>query len=88
MALFLALAPVALASTTWYVNGKTGSDNNDCKSPTTACKTIRHAISLASSGDSVSAAAATYTENLTIGISLKVMGASAATTGLEHQERS
>ena len=29
MALFLTLAPAAFASTTWYVNGTTGSDNND-----------------------------------------------------------
>jgi hypothetical protein len=36
MALFLALAPAALASTTWYVDGVNGSDINDCKSPTTA----------------------------------------------------
>src|SRR5215469_10260417 len=75
-----AFAPNALASTTWYVNGTTGSDNNNCKSPTTACKTIGHAISLAASGDSISVAAATYSENLTISISLKIIGASAATT--------
>jgi hypothetical protein len=80
MALFLALPPTARASTTWYVNGTTGSDSNDCKSPTTACKTIGHAISLAASGDSIFVAAATYTENLTIGIGLKIIGASAATT--------
>jgi hypothetical protein len=48
-ALLLALAPAALASNTWYVNGVTGSDSNNCMSPTTACKTIGHAISLASS---------------------------------------
>jgi len=80
MALFLALPPTAWASTTWYVNSTTGSDNNDCKSPTTACKTIGHAISLAASGDSISVAAATYTENLTIGISLKILGTNASTT--------
>jgi hypothetical protein len=48
--------------------------------PTTACKTIKHAISLASSGDTIMVAAATYTENLTIGISLKVIGSGARTT--------
>ena len=77
MALFLALAPAALASTTWYVDGVNGNDRNDCKSSTTACKTIGHAISRASSGDSIIAAAATYNENLRIGISLNVTGSSA-----------
>jgi hypothetical protein len=77
--LFLALAPFAMA-TTWYVNGVNGSDNNNCLSSTTACKTIGHAISHASSGDSIKVAAATYTENLTIGISLSVAGSSASTT--------
>ena len=80
LALFLAVIPTALASTTWYADGVNGNDGNDCKSSTTACKTIGHAISLASSGDSVFVAAATYTENLTISISLKLIGASAATT--------
>jgi hypothetical protein len=70
--LFLALVPTAMASSKWYVDGVNGSDNNDCKSPQTACKTIGHAISLASSGDSILVAAATYTENLTIRFSLKV----------------
>ena len=73
------LAPSAWA-TTWYVNGVTGNDSNDCTSPTTACKTIGNAISLAASGDTVRVAAATYTENLTIGISLKILGADAMTT--------
>ena len=80
LALFSALAPAALASTTWYVNGNSGSDSNNCKSPSTACKTIGHAISLAASGDSISVTAATYKENLTIGISLKIFGSNASTT--------
>jgi hypothetical protein len=80
MALFLAVAPTAVASTRRYVNGVTGSDSNNCLSPTTACKTIGHAISLASSSDSIMVAAATYTENLTIGFSLTVVGSGAGTT--------
>jgi hypothetical protein len=80
LALFLALAPTALASTKWYVDGVHGSDSNNCKSPRTACKTIGHAISLASSGDSIMVAAANYTESLTIGFSLKVVGSGANTT--------
>ena len=58
-----------------YVDGVNGNDNNNCKSRQHACKTIGHAISLASSGDS-----ATYTENLTININLKVIGSGAQTT--------
>jgi hypothetical protein len=80
LALFLAMAPTAMASTTWYVDGVNGNDNNDCKTPQTACRTIGQAISLASSGDSIIVAAATYTENLTIDLSLRVIGAGAKTT--------
>src|SRR5271157_4386667 len=79
-AMVLALASTAVATTKWYVNGVSGSDSNNCLSSTTACKTIGHAISLSASGDSVRVAAATYTENVTIGISLSITGSNAATT--------
>lgn len=79
-ALSVPLPSTAVASTTWYVNGVSGSNTNNCLSSTTACKTIRHAISLAASGDSVIVAAATYTENLTIGKSLSMLGSGATTT--------
>ena len=80
MLLFLMLGGNAFASTTWYVNGVSGNDSNNCKSPTTACKTIGHAIALASSGDTVMVAAATYTENISISFSLTILGANAQTT--------
>jgi hypothetical protein len=80
MALCLAMGLTASASTTRYVNGVTGRDSNNCLSPTTACKTIGHAISLSLSGDSIVVAAATYTENLTIGLSLKILGSGSTTT--------
>jgi hypothetical protein len=80
LALFLALAPTVLASSTWYVDGVNGSNNNNCHAPQTACKTIGHAISLASSGDSIMVAAATYKENLTIRFSLRLVGSGASTT--------
>jgi hypothetical protein len=80
MAMFLAIASTALASTTWYVNGLSGSDSNNCMSAQTACKTIGHAISLASAGDSMRVAAATYKENLSIGFSLRAIGSGARTT--------
>ena len=62
LVLLLALTPIASA-TTWYVNGVSGNDTNNCTSTTTACKTIGHAISLAASGDTIKVAAATYMEN-------------------------
>jgi hypothetical protein len=67
-------------TTTWYVNGVSGSDTNNCLSAETACKTIRHAISRAASGDTIRVAAATYKESLTISKSLKVIGSGARTT--------
>ena len=82
-ALFVALNSTATASTTWYVNGVSGSNSNACTSPTTACKTVGHAISLAASGDSIRVAAATYTEHLTISVSLKILGSGAKTTILD-----
>ena len=82
-AVFLALGSTALATTTWYVNGVSGSNSNTCTSSTTACKTVGHAISLAASGDSIRVAAATYKERLIIGISLKIFGSGAKTTILD-----
>jgi hypothetical protein len=80
LALSLASAPTARATTTWYVDGVNGSDSNNCMSSQTACRTIGHAISLAHSGDSIMVAAATYTENLTIGRSLNLIGSGSSTT--------
>ena len=82
----LTLCSPALAGTIWYVNGVGGSDGNPCTSSTSACKTIGHAISLASSGDSIKVAAAMYTENLTIGISLKILGAGATTAVIDGRQ--
>jgi hypothetical protein len=74
LALLLALTEAASASTTWYVNGMTGNNANNCLSANTACKTIRHAVSLAVSGDSILVAATTYKERVAIGFSLKITG--------------
>jgi hypothetical protein len=57
-----------------------GDDQNNCRSLQTACSTIRHAISLAASGDTVTIAAATYSENLSVNINLKLIGSGAAST--------
>ena|SRR5579871_5626361 len=83
--LVLAFAGTANAATTWYVNGKSGNDGNDCKSAQTACKSIGHAIALASSGDTIMVAASTYRENLFIGsgITLSIIGDAATTTRID-----
>jgi hypothetical protein len=79
--LLLLLPTSALAQPImWYVNGVNGNDSNNCQTAETACKTIGHAISLALSGDSIIVAPATYTENLSISISLRILGAGANTT--------
>lgn len=79
LVLLLALTPVASA-TTRYVNGVSGRDSNSCLSTTAACKTIGHAISLAVAGDSIRVAAASYSESLSIKISLVILGSGASTT--------
>jgi len=53
LVLFLTLTSTVLASNTWYADGLNGSDTNECQTALTACKTIGHAISLSSSGDSI-----------------------------------
>jgi len=75
----IALCSPALAGT-WYINGVSGDDGNNCKTKATACATIGHAISLAASGDTIQIAAATYQENLSIPFNLTLNGAKAATT--------
>jgi len=80
LALFFAVSVNALASNTWYVNGVTGNNANNGKTPATAYRTIGHAISKSASGDSISVAAGTYTENLNVAFSLKIIGATARTT--------
>jgi len=79
-AALILFAPAVLASTTWYVNGASGSDSDNCLSAQAACKTIGHAISLAASGDTVMVSAATYTETLTVSLNLNLIGAGASTT--------
>jgi hypothetical protein len=83
LSLPIALAQAASASDVWLVNGANGSDSNSCISPQTACKTIGHALSLASSGDFILVAPAIYAENLTISFSVTVIGASADTTAID-----
>jgi hypothetical protein len=73
------VVPTALASN-WYVDGKHGNDNNNCRSRQHACKTISNAISLTLPGDSIFVAPATYHEGLFIPYTLKIFGSGAKTT--------
>jgi hypothetical protein len=79
-AFFLVLAATAIASNTWYVDGVHGGDNNDCKSPQHACKTISNAISLTLPGDTILVAPAVYHESIFIPYTLKIIGSGATTT--------
>ena len=83
LSLLIAMAQAASASNVWLVNGVNGSDSDDCRLPQTACKTIGHALSLASSGDFILVAPAIYAENLTISFSVTVIGAGAGTTAID-----
>jgi hypothetical protein len=56
----LLILPSAALANAWYVDGVNGSDTNNCETASAACKTITQAVSLASSGDSVMIAPATY----------------------------
>lgn len=88
LAVFLTLGANALASTTWYVDGARGNDNNNGKTSTTACKTVGRAIWYSTSGDSIIVAAGTYTENLSVGFNLNIAGANAWTTIIDGRHSS
>lgn len=74
--------------TTYYVNGVGGSDKNNCRSPQRACKTIRHAVFLSASGDTIEVAAAMYRENVTVHHSLQFIGAGPGKTIVNGERRS
>lgn len=69
-----------LLASTWYVDHVNGNDSNNCVASSTPCKTIGHAISLATAGDSIRIAPATYKENLTLSFDLSLIGSDASTT--------
>jgi hypothetical protein len=82
LTLLLPGAPV-LASSTRYVS-TTGNDaGNNCMNQANPCKTITHALNKASAGDTISAAAGTYPEHLTINKSIIIKGAGMANTFID-----
>jgi len=70
-----------------YVDGVHGSDSNNCKTRKAACKTIGHAISLASPDDAILVGPATYYENLTINFNLGIIGSDATTTIIDGERQ-
>src|SRR4051794_24135125 len=78
-ALALATVPAGAVTNTWFVS-PSGSDSTACSTPSSPCKTIGQAVTNAAAGDTISVAAGTYTEQVTINKQLTVTGAGAATT--------
>ncbi len=74
--------PVAHAAATWYVL-PTGNDTNDCQTLATACATINGALGKAAPGDTISLAAGSYAENLTIGKNITLIGAGPGATRID-----
>jgi hypothetical protein len=87
LAALAAVARTAVTPNIWYVDGVRGDDNNNCESPQTPCRTIKHAISLASPSDKILVGPGTYNENLTIKFSLGIIGSGASTTIIDGQGR-
>jgi len=85
LALLLVLAPTAVARSLWFVDGVNGNDDNSCKSRHGACKSIGHAVSLASPNDAIFVAPAVYNENLTIRINLEIIGSGSHRTVIDGQ---
>jgi len=71
---------------TFYVNGRRGSDKNDCRSPQFACKTIQHAVRITVPGDTIDVAAAVYPENISIRHSIHIDGAGSGRTIVDGQK--
>ncbi|MHB1356869.1 MAG: beta strand repeat-containing protein [Anaerolineae bacterium] len=63
----------------WYVS-TVGSDVDDCTSWGTACRTIAHAVTLASDHDVIYIATGVYTENVTVPTIISFIGAGADAT--------
>ena len=83
LVLAAAVAPTAAVAATTLNVAPTGTDSATCGPTATPCKTISQAVTNASAGDTVSVAAGTYAEMVTIAKQITLQGASAATTTID-----
>lgn len=84
--LFLALlfpSASVLAASTRYVSPSGSNSGNNCMNQAKPCKTITHALTQAADGDTISAAAGTYQEHLTIDKSVIIKGAGLTKTFID-----
>ena len=70
---------------TLYVDGVHGSNENDCRTPQSACKTIQHAVFISASGDTIMVAAAVYLENINVRHNVHIIGAGPDKTIVDGQ---
>jgi len=69
------VSPALADPNTWYVDGASGSDTGSCGTTVAPCQTISHTLNArASASDTLRIAQGTYTENLTINISVTLEG--------------
>jgi nitrous oxidase accessory protein NosD len=69
----LAVAGPAAADSSLFVSASSGSDANPCTAAQ-PCKTIGHAVGVASPGSTISVAAGNYTEEVVVSKSLTLLG--------------
>jgi len=75
--------PAACAAATRYVDPAGSDGANDCTIPAQPCATIGHAVAVASPVDTLRVGAGTYSEQVTINISLTLIGAGAGNTMIQ-----
>jgi hypothetical protein len=71
--------PVVASGTVLYV-ATTGTDTGTCQTSSSPCLTISYALTQAASGDTISIAAGTYDEDVAIGLSVDLTGATETST--------
>jgi len=79
----LETAPIANAAGATYYTAPTGNDGNSCLSSGAPCATIGGALAKAADGDTVSAAAGTYTETVVLTKNVTLVGAGVGQTVID-----
>ena len=82
-ALFTSLPASASSPSTTYVATTGNNTSNSCTSASTPCQTISYALTKTPAGGTVSVAAGTYAEQVTITKNVSIVGAGAASTVIE-----